>query len=73
MTGSKRLQDLAELVKARQVIEQKETEKVMLTLTVDPLLRSTLQGYYGRNLSRMFEEAMIERLERDGHLKTKKT
>lgn len=63
----------AQLLELAQAVEGQKlaalSEKVDLTLKVDKLLKKRLQLVYGRRLSRMFEEAMLSRLMKDGHLK----
>ena len=57
---------LAQSVEGRKLASL--SEKVELTLRVDKNLKKRLQLVYGRSLSRMFEEAMLNRLMVDGHL-----
>ena len=72
MPTRKHLMDVARIVEMRREVDEEIGEKVALMLKVDASLKAALQEAYGRTLSKKFEEAMVERLERDGFLKTKK-
>lgn len=59
------------LVKKRKEAREEEerqltSELTQLNLKINPELKDALQSKYGRNLSKLFEEQMIEKLERDG-------
>lgn len=57
--------------KRREVREEGErqnlnSELAQLNLKINPELKDALQSKYGRNLSKLFEEQMLEKLEKDG-------
>lgn len=57
--------------KRKEAREEEEAQKLksdlaQLNLKINPELKDALQSKYGRNLSRLFEEQMIEKLEKDG-------
>jgi hypothetical protein len=57
--------------KRRELREEQEyldrkAELAQLNLKINPELKEALQSKYGRNLAKLFEEQMIEKLEKDG-------
>lgn len=46
--------------------QQLKAEMTQLNLKINSELKDALQSKYGRNLSKLFEEQMIEKLEKDG-------
>lgn len=45
---------------------ERKAELAQLNIRINPELKSALQERYGKNLAKMFEEQMIEKLEKDG-------
>lgn len=60
------------LVKKRKELREEEAlierqaELAQLNIRINSELKNALQERYGKNLARLFEEQMIEKLERDG-------
>lgn len=68
-TEDEELLALANAVKGRQVSMEGPRER--LTILVSTLLKRRLQLVYGKTLGHKFEEEMLARLIREGHLGTK--
>ena len=73
MVRLKKLQTLKKRNKALNEIKKLEESEplptVQLNLTISADLKQALQKAYSRNLTRLFEELCLERLDKDGFLK----
>lgn len=75
MPKSDKLQKAAKRVKlssAARKLEKSSSGKSSLYMDFDADIKAALQKAYGRNLTKLFEELAIEKLERDGHLRSEK-